>query len=79
MLSLQSLSFIIQDQKVFENISITLFPSSIVYLKGKNGSGKTSLLRILAGIQKPTKGIITWLQVITEQLDWRMLVQLMWK
>ena len=60
MLSLQSLSFRTQDQKVFENISITLFPSSIVYLKGKNGSGKTSLLRMLAGIQKPTKGIVTY-------------------
>lgn len=39
---------------------MTLFPSSIVYLKGKNGSGKTSLLRILAGIQKPTKGMVTY-------------------
>ena len=60
MLSLQSLSFITQDQKVFQDISLTLFPSSIVYLKGKNGSGKTSLLRMLAGIQKPTSGDITY-------------------
>lgn len=60
MLSLHSLSFITQGQKIFENIAMTLFPSSIVYLKGKNGSGKTSLLRILAGIQKPTKGIVTY-------------------
>ncbi len=60
MLSLQSLSFIAQDQKIFQDISMTLFPSSIVYLKGKNGSGKTSLLRMLAGIQKPTNGDITY-------------------
>lgn len=60
MLSLQSLSFIAQDQKIFQDISLTLFPSSIVYLKGKNGSGKTSLLRMLAGIQKPTNGDITY-------------------
>ena len=60
MLSLQSLSFIAQDQKIFQDISLTLFPSSIVYLKGKNGSGKTSLLRMLAGIQKPTSGDITY-------------------
>ncbi|MEM6339378.1 MAG: heme ABC exporter ATP-binding protein CcmA [Pseudomonadota bacterium] len=60
MLSLQSLSFIAQDQKIFQDISLTLFPSSIIYLKGKNGSGKTSLLRMLAGIQKPTSGDITY-------------------
>jgi heme exporter protein A len=60
MLSLQSLSFTAQDQKVFEDISLTLLPSSIIYLKGKNGSGKTSLLRMLAGIQKPTSGTITY-------------------
>lgn len=60
MLSLQSLSFITQGQKIFENIAMTFLPSSIVYLKGKNGSGKTSLLRMLAGIQKPTKGIVTY-------------------
>ena len=60
MLSLQSLSFITQNQEIFKNISMTLFPSSIVYLKGKNGSGKTSLLRMLAGIQKPTEGSIRY-------------------
>ena len=60
MLSLQSLSFIAQDHKIFQDISLTLFPSSIIYLKGKNGSGKTSFLRMLAGIQKPTSGDITY-------------------
>lgn len=60
MLSLQSLSFITQDNNVFQDISMTLLPSSIVYLKGKNGSGKTSLLRMIAGIQQPTNGSITY-------------------
>lgn len=60
MLSLQSLSFVVQDKEIFNNISMTLLPSSIVYLKGRNGSGKTSLLRMLAGIQKPTKGAVTY-------------------
>jgi len=60
MLSLQSLNFSIQGQTVFKDLSLTLLPSSILYLNGKNGSGKTSLLRMLAGIQKPTKGTITY-------------------
>lgn len=65
MLSLQSLSFITQNQEIFKNISMTLFPSSIVYLKGKNGSGKTSLLRMLSGIQKPTEGSIGYGRELT--------------
>ncbi len=60
MLSLQSLGFKAQDQAIFKNISLTLLPSSILYLQGSNGSGKTSLLRMLAGIQKPTNGMITY-------------------
>ena len=60
MLSLQALNFSIHDQTIFKDISLTLLPSSILYLNGKNGSGKTSLLRMLAGIQKPTKGTISY-------------------
>lgn len=60
MLSLNSLGLNIGDKKLFSNISMSLLPSSIVYLSGANGSGKTSLLRILAGIQRPTSGTITF-------------------
>jgi heme exporter protein A len=60
MLSLHSLGFILEDKILFKNISISFLPSSIIYLKGKNGSGKTSLIRMLAGIQPPTQGEITF-------------------
>lgn len=60
MLSLYLLSFVVQGKIIFHNISLSLLPSSIVYLSGKNGSGKTSLLRMLAGIQKPTQGSISY-------------------
>ncbi len=60
MLSLHSLGFTLEGQELFKNISMSLLPSSIIYLKGQNGSGKTSLLRMLAGIQTPTNGNITF-------------------
>ena len=59
MISLHSVSFALENKELFSNLSMTLLPSSIVYLKGQNGSGKTSLMRMLAGIQKPSKGMIT--------------------
>jgi len=32
----------------------------LICLAGRSGSGKTSILRVLAGLQKPTKGIVEW-------------------
>ncbi|RTK93238.1 MAG: heme ABC exporter ATP-binding protein CcmA [Rickettsiales bacterium] len=60
MLSLQLLGFFIDEKSIFQNISISFLPCSIIHLKGKNGSGKTSLLRMLAGIQSPSSGTITF-------------------
>ena len=60
MLSLHSLSFILENKIFYQNISMTILPSSIVYIQGKNGSGKTSFLRMLAGIQLPSTGKITF-------------------
>lgn len=60
MLSLHSIGFTLQDQDLFKNISMSFLPSSIIYLKGQNGSGKTSLLRMIADVQKPTNGSITF-------------------
>jgi heme exporter protein A len=60
MLSLNQLTYTINDRILFNNISITFLPSSIVYLNGANGCGKTSLLRMIAGIQRPTSGHISY-------------------
>ena len=59
MISINGLKLIIDEICVFKDISITLLPSAICYLIGDNGSGKTSLLRILSGIQKQSDGKIS--------------------
>ena len=41
---------------LLENISIALHPGSVITLTGDNGTGKTTLLRILAGLEKPDSG-----------------------
>lgn len=59
MLSLNSISINTNNASLIKDMSLSFVQSAIVYLKGTNGSGKTSLLRILAGIQKPSKGYVT--------------------
>lgn len=55
-LTIDRLSYVIGEHDLFNSITISFLPSSIVHITGKNGSGKSSLLKIIAGIQKPTSG-----------------------
>ena len=60
MLSLNSVCINTNKLNLIKDLSVTFLPSSIVYLKGKNGSGKTSLIRSVAGIQQLSLGQITF-------------------
>jgi heme exporter protein A len=48
------------DRRLFSNVSFALPPGSFMQLTGPNGSGKTSLLRIIAGLMLPERGDIHW-------------------
>ncbi len=60
MLTVENLACYKNDQKIFDNLSLSLFLGSALIVSGKNGSGKTSFLKILAGILKEAKGNILW-------------------
>ncbi len=55
-----SLSCIRDDRVLFEQLAFTLVSGQVLLLEGKNGSGKTSLLRILCGFREPDAGLIRW-------------------
>lgn len=48
------------EETLFDNIKLTLNSGDTVGLVGRNGEGKTTLLKLLAGLEKPSKGIISW-------------------
>ena len=48
------------DRTLFSNLDFRLEAGSALILEGRNGSGKTSLLRILCGIRLPDAGTVTW-------------------
>lgn len=48
------------DQALFENLSFEVPAGQLVWLRGHNGRGKTSLLRLLAGLAQPDQGRVTW-------------------
>lgn len=48
------------DRRLFKGIGFGLAPGELLYLQGKNGAGKTSLLRMLIGLLPPEAGEIRW-------------------
>ena len=48
------------DRLLFEGLDFELRPGQIVWVRGRNGEGKTSLLRLLAGLATPAHGTVTW-------------------
>lgn len=59
-LEARDLTCIRDDRTLFSDLSFTLGPGQVLLVEGRNGSGKTSLLRILCGIRQPDEGYIHW-------------------
>jgi heme exporter protein A len=59
-LEADELSCVRDDRTLFDGLSFSLRSGQVLLLEGRNGSGKTSLLRILCGIRLPDDGSLTW-------------------
>jgi len=46
------------ERRLFEGLALDLKPGSVTWLRGRNGRGKTTLLRLLAGLSTPADGSI---------------------
>ncbi len=60
LLETRDLTCVRDDRTLFENLNVALGAGQILLVEGKNGSGKTSLLRILTGLSLPESGDVFW-------------------
>ena len=60
MLLINNLSFSRNSITIFENLNLSLSSRSITQIRGKNGSGKTSLLQVILNILECKTGEIFW-------------------
>lgn len=60
MFEAQNLDCILGQRVIFEDLSFKIKSGDVLILKGRNGSGKSSLLRILAGLLRPSSGSLLW-------------------
>lgn len=56
--SVQNITYSINENKLFHNLSFDVNSGEGLHIKGGNGSGKSTLLRIILGITSPSKGLI---------------------
>ncbi len=59
-LSTVDLECIRGDRVLFSHLNIEIPPGKILQIEGRNGCGKTSLLRLLCGLMMPSEGSILW-------------------
>ncbi|PKO52321.1 MAG: heme ABC transporter ATP-binding protein CcmA [Betaproteobacteria bacterium HGW-Betaproteobacteria-20] len=60
MLTAQGLACLRGDRLLFKNINFELEAGGLLYVLGENGSGKSSLLRLLCGLLMPEVGTVFW-------------------
>ncbi len=59
MVSINSVTVSFGGFNLFDNVSFLINPKDRIGLAGKNGAGKSTMLKLLAGHQSPTKGEVT--------------------
>jgi len=48
------------DRHVLQGVSLDLRPRQLLHISGPNGTGKTTLLRVVCGLLRPEQGRVSW-------------------
>lgn len=65
MVSIDNLAVEFSARPLFSDVSFVINPKDRIALVGKNGAGKSTMLKIIAGIQQPTSGQVSKQKDIT--------------
>lgn len=68
-LKIESLAAARGDRLLFDGLDLSLSAGEAVALTGRNGAGKTSLLRVVAGFIRPSAGQVRFLDAAGAALD----------
>ncbi|MCQ4504611.1 ATP-binding cassette domain-containing protein, partial [Vibrio parahaemolyticus] len=60
MLDVSTLTLIRFERVLFENLQFEIKPGDLVQIEGRNGTGKTTLLRIITGLGDREEGMNKW-------------------
>ena len=64
MLELQNISFHVSDEsgtlEIVDGVNLTVADGKFVVVTGPNGGGKSTIAKLIMGIEKPTSGKIIW-------------------
>ncbi len=60
LINFENINLFKQEKHIIRNFSLEVYPGEKINIYGKNGSGKTSLLKLIAGITQPSNGTITF-------------------
>lgn len=76
MLSCEEIGYSRSGIPLFADLSLTLMDGALLYVRGANGCGKSTFLKLLAGFDRPETGRILWQgKPVEENSDYRRQMQ----
>lgn len=61
------------DRHVLQGVSAEVHRGELLHVSGPNGTGKTTLLRVVSGLLHPEQGLVTWLgqSIVSHRTDYQ--------
>lgn len=60
MLELKNITFEVDGKRIIDDLSMEIEDDTFVVITGPNGGGKSTLAKLIMGIEQPTSGTILW-------------------
>jgi ABC-2 type transport system ATP-binding protein len=72
MIKISNLSKTYGQVHAVKNVSLNVKKGEIVGLLGRNGAGKTTIMKMITGYLEPTKAVLLWQDLMWSKIDWEL-------